>query len=166
MNNRLAYNEAINLIIDYLLQSDKNWYALVYYKPMNAIMYISNANYMEIDEPEIHLREESKKLVEEFSNGSKKIIAFPSLNDEERVVVVEEFIAQLSPLKKEYYAIKWKCEREAIIENWRPHSIGRMFDVDDVILWQKYIQKKLEPIIVAFATSNNIDLYSLFYKVI
>ena len=167
MIRTLDYRTALEWIADFMMQSDQSWHQLAYYRPLNVLVSITSKHLMEVDEPGLvrRLERQSRKMVEEFSRGSDDFIVFPSLRDEERKAVIEEFISQLPSPKKELYAERWKRDSKRILENWRPSAIYMMFESEeDRRNWEDAVCRKLESAIDAFANKHGIDLLSLSCK--
>ncbi len=159
------YDENLQLIIESLACSYKNWYSLVYYKPLNIITHITTKNYLEIDEPNIKLSEESLNLINLYSSKSPDFVIFPFLYDEDRELLVVDFIGTLSESKKDYYLKKWNENGKKVISNWRPYVLISFFEEDDEqALFTEFIKERYDFKILDFARKNGIDLNTAVYQ--
>jgi len=159
------YDENLQLIVESLLCSYKNWYSLVYYKPLNIITYIITKNYLEIDEPNIKLSEESLNLINLYSSKSPDFIIFPFLYDEDRELLVVDFIGTLPTSQNDYYLKKWNKDGNRVISNWRPYVLISFFEEDnEQLLFGDFVKERYKHLIDNFAKKNNIDLTTAVYK--
>lgn len=151
---KISRQQVLDIVSSSMMASHTYWKQAVVYKPLSALIHITTAHYLSIDEPNIILSKESQQIVDAFSAGSDEFIVFKTYTDAERKAIVNDFV-QLPEYA--YLQDKWNQIADALLAQWQPWAIDDFFiDVEEA--WKSYRIERFRQEIEQVLAAHSIDL--------
>lgn len=153
----LSEQEVIQIISASMMASPQYWKQVVVYKPESAVMHITTAHYLAIDEPNLKLPEEKQRIVDAFSAQSNDFVLFRTLSNSERKLIIDTFLQT-----KSYVQLweRWSLQAEHYLQQWQPWAIEDfLIEVEDD--WHAFRAAHFKDEILQVLADNHVDIHQL-----